>query len=97
MQYTATGFAAPIRFFFRSVLMSRKDLVKEPIVASNPWIARRRLDSTMTSFWEHTLYMPIAYWVMRVSTWVKRFQSGVIQLYLLFVVCALAVVMIIAL
>ncbi|MBI5003577.1 hypothetical protein HZC00_00570 [Candidatus Kaiserbacteria bacterium] len=97
MQYTATGFAAPIRFFFRSVLVSRKDLIKEPIAAGNPWIARRRLDSTIGSLWEHTLYMPIAYWVMRASTWTKRLQSGVIQLYLLFVVCALAVVMIIAL
>ena len=97
MQYTATGFAAPIRFFFRGILLSRKEMIKEPVSAGNHWIARRRLDSSMTLFWERMLYRPVALLVLRISSSVKRLQSGVIQLYLLLVVCALAIVLFIAL
>ena len=97
MQYTATGFEAPIRFFFRGVLLSHKELIAEPISPENQWIARRRLDSGMELLWERALYLPTALLVLRVASMVKRLQSGVIQLYLLFVVVTLAIVMAIAL
>lgn len=89
MQYTATGFSAPIRFFFKSILMSEKELIIEPISTSNPWIVRRRLVWSIESFFEYWLYRPIGIAVFAVSHAVKKLQNGVIQLYLLLVICAL--------
>ncbi len=89
MQYTATGFSAPIRFFFRSILLSHKTLEAEAVSSRNPWIARRRLHWSVSSFWEHWLYRPIGVFVVGVSHLTKRIQSGVIQLYLLLILCTL--------
>ncbi len=89
MQYTATGFSSPIRFFFKSILMSEKELVALPVSAGNPWIVRRRLVWSLTSFFEYWLYRPIGIGVVAVSHVIKKLQNGVIQMYLLFVICAL--------
>jgi hydrogenase-4 component B len=97
MQYTATGFAAPIRFFFRSLVLARKRVIVEPIFPDNPWIARRRLEWSVASFWEEWLYRPIGYAVMRGASVMQRLQSGVVQVYILLVVIALIVTMFFAL
>ena len=97
MQYTSTGFAAPIRFFFRSIILSKKRLVSLPVVPSNPWITVKELDWSTASFFEAWLYMPIAAFVERVASWVKRLQSGIIQVYIILVVVALIGVLISAL
>ena len=89
MQYTATGFSAPIRFFFRSILLSRKTLEVEAVSSKNPWIARRRLHWSVSSFWEHWMYRPVGALIVSVSHFTKRIQSGVIQLYLLLILCTL--------
>lgn len=97
MQYTATGFAAPIRFFFRSVLLSRKELTAVPVSTENPWIARRHFVWSISSFWEHWLYRPVGQSIVHASHLVRRLQSGVIQLYLILILCALIGALIFAL
>jgi hydrogenase-4 component B len=97
MQYTSTGFAAPIRFFFRALVLSKKQLVSIPVVATNPWITVKELHWSTASIYEQWLYLPIGRFVLFASSWVKRLQSGVIQLYVLLVVVALIAVMIAAL
>ncbi len=94
MEYTATGFAAPIRFFFRSVLLSRNSLVTERVSPGNPWILRRRLEWSTQSVWEKWIYRPIASGVIAAATAIKRLQSGVIQFYILLILVTLAIVLI---
>lgn len=93
MEYTATGFSAPIRFFFRTFLVSRKHLVAEPVAPGNPWISRKHLEWDIGSFWEYWVYGPVASAVVLSSRYVKKMQSGIIQLYLLFVLIALLAVL----
>ncbi|MBI5456301.1 hypothetical protein HY969_01040 [Candidatus Kaiserbacteria bacterium] len=97
MQYTATGFSAPIRFFFRSFLVSRKEMLVVPISPENPWIARRSLDWIVTSAWERFLYRPITSGILYLAGYARKLQSGVIQLYLLLVVLTLVAAFIFAL
>ncbi len=97
MQYTATGFVAPIRFFFRSIVLAQKELVAEPIVATNPWIARRRLTWATGSFWERSVYEPVGKAVVGLSQFARRLQNGSVQFYLLLVFVALVVTIIVAL
>lgn len=97
MQYTATGFAAPIRFFFRTILGSRKHMHVEPVTSTNTWIARRTLTWEIRSFWEDALYSRIVNVLHRISEWVRRIQNGVVQLYILVVIITLILTTIIAL
>ncbi len=97
MQYTSTGFSAPIRFFFRTFVLSKKHMIVTPVVASNPWIAARKLEWSVSSFWEHYVYLPLANAIMLSATLVKKLQSGVLQAYVLFLVIALVLTLAIAL
>ncbi len=93
MEYTATGFAAPIRFFFKSIVLAEKRMTATPIIASNPWIASRSLEWKVSSFWERALYEPLGKLMLRVADVIKHLQSGVVQFYLLLVFATLVVVM----
>lgn len=93
MEYTATGFAAPIRFFFRSILLSRNALVAERVSPGNPWILRRKLEWSTQSLWEKWIYAPIAKAIVSIATAIKRLQSGVIQFYILLILVTLAIVL----
>ena len=96
MEYTATGFAAPIRFFFRALVMSKKQLVAEPVSAENIWIAAKHLEWSTDSFWEAWFYRPVARFVLWASGLVRRLQNGIIQVYLLLLVIALITIMFLA-
>ncbi|HEX8946647.1 MAG TPA: proton-conducting transporter membrane subunit [Candidatus Paceibacterota bacterium] len=96
MEQTATGFAAPIRFFFRSIVLAEKEVVAEPVVATNPWIAKRQILWSVDSFWERYAYRPVTAVVCRTARTMRRMQNGVMQSYLLFMFIALIVVLIVA-
>ncbi len=96
MEYTATGFSAPLRFFFRALVMSQKEIIASPVAPGNPWIADRRIDWSIASFWEEWLYRRVTRGIVSAAAFVKRLQNGVIQLYLLFVLCALLIVVLAA-
>ncbi len=97
MQYTATGFSAPIRFFFRSLVLAQKQMVAEPVVSTNPWIATRRLSWTTESFWEAWLYRPVGKATLALSSLVRRLQNGAVQFYLALVFLTLIGVILYAL
>lgn len=97
MQYTATGFSAPIRFFFRSLVLAQKQLAAEPVVSTNPWIAARRLSWTTESFWEAWLYRPVGKAALALSSLVRRLQNGAVQFYLALVFLTLIGVILYAL
>ncbi|QQG37792.1 MAG: hypothetical protein HYS26_04180 [Candidatus Kaiserbacteria bacterium] len=97
MQYTSTGFAAPIRFFFRTLLGARREIITTPVVASNPWVTKKHLDWQIHSIWEVWLYKPLGHGIVRVAHSVRRLQSGVVQFYLLLVLLTLILTLFIAL
>jgi len=89
MQYSATGFAAPIRFFFRTLLITRKTFIAEPVSPQNPWIKRARLEWAVQSIWEHWLYDRMGEALISAAQLIRRTQHGVVQVYLLVVLATL--------
>ncbi len=94
MEYTATAFSAPFRFFFRSILGIRKTVAITP--SAGGLVARREMLITGRSFLESHVHEPIARGLHMIADRIKRVQSGSIQLYLLFILIALGVTLIIA-
>lgn len=89
MQYSATGFSAPVRFFYRSFVVATKTLVRTPIVPTNRWIVRRALAWNISSVWERWVYASIAAGTLYFAQSVRRLQNGVVQAYILLVFIAL--------
>lgn len=97
MEYTPSGFSAPVRFFFRSLLLSRNRMHTEQVVPGNKWIVSRKLEWSTHSVWEEFFYRPIIKTVMRISERTKRLQSGIVQFYLLLILVTLVIVLVVAL
>ncbi|MBM3272357.1 hypothetical protein FJY94_03745 [Candidatus Kaiserbacteria bacterium] len=89
MQYTATGFAAPLRFFFRAFVVTTKSVTRMPVVLTNRWIATHRLEWDISSVWERWIYASATQGTMRVAQRIRRLQNGVVQAYLLLLLIAL--------
>lgn len=97
MQYSATAFAAPIRFFF-TPFVGREILIKsEPIAKTNPWIRKYSFKLYIKSVWTDALYSPIAKGMLLVAEKMRFVQNGRIQYYVLFLLLALIFTLIFAL
>jgi hydrogenase-4 component B len=97
MEYTATAFSAPTRFFFRMLLHARKKVAAVPVVATNPWIARRTNTLEIRHIWLELLYVPVSRVVLFLSTRVRRLHNGVIQFYIALILAALVATLALAL
>ena len=97
MEYTATAFSAPIRFFFLQLLRRVNILKSTPVVETNPWIRKYSFSLVFTSFWRDSLYHPVAEILKYFADRIKVIQGGRIQYYLLFVLGTLIVTLIIVL
>jgi len=98
MEFTATVFSAPLRFFFKPLLWVQKTLVKTPIMESNPWIAHYVCTMTESSLWEVCFYTPARKFFFWISAQVSsRMQNGVVQFYLSLIFITLLVTLILAL
>jgi len=97
MQYSATAFMAPIRFFFLSFVGRKKEIKAVPIVASNPWIKKYSFKFYIKSVWSDALYEPIAKGLFLLAEKIRFVQSGRIQYYVLFLLFALIFTLIFAL
>ncbi|OGL63959.1 hypothetical protein A3I41_02815 [Candidatus Uhrbacteria bacterium RIFCSPLOWO2_02_FULL_48_18] len=97
MEYTATAFSSPIRFFFRMITRTKKNVIATPVLASNPWIASRIFSLDLRQIWYDVLYVPIQHACLWTSTQVRKLQNGVIQFYIALIFIALVVTLTIAL
>lgn len=97
MEYTATAFSSPIRFFFQRIVGIRETVATLPSSISHPLAKKLELRLTERSIWVAYLYEPISRGLHYLGERARRVQSGSIQLYLLFILIALAVTMIVAL
>lgn len=97
MEYTATAFSSPIRFFLHIITHTKKNVVVTPIVETNPWIARRTFSLELRQIWYDDLYIPIQQACLWISTQMRKLQNGVIQFYIALIFLALVVTLTIAL
>jgi formate hydrogenlyase subunit 3/multisubunit Na+/H+ antiporter MnhD subunit len=96
MEYTATAFSSPIRFFFRMITRSGKIVTVTPIVETNTWIASRVFSLELRQIWYDWFYVPITKIFLRASTAIRRLQNGVIQFYIALIFIALVLTLTIA-
>jgi hypothetical protein len=89
MEYTATGFSAPVRFFLRDIVRAEKHLVFRPVVPSNPWIKRGEMEFRKAGGLLAGLYFPVARAIENVGASLKRLQNGVIQFYIALILATL--------
>ena len=89
MEYTATAFSGPVRFFFHQLLQTSKHLETVPVVKTNPWIASKIFRIDIRRFWFDFVYIPIGKAILQFSTFVRRIQNGVIQFYIALILVAL--------
>jgi len=97
MEYTATAFSAPVRYFLRDIVRAEKHLVFDPLVASNPWMRRGRMEFRKAGGTLERLYLPVATLIETVGGWLKRLQNGVIQFYVALILATLLVTLWVAL
>ena len=97
MEYTATAFSAPIRFFFRLILRTKKIVSVEPVLATNPWIVSKRFNMNLRSIWMDFAYLPLGRFFVGLSLQVKKIQNGNIRFYLFLIFAALILTLRIAL
>jgi hydrogenase-4 component B len=97
MEYTATGFSAPVRFFLRDIVRAEKHLVFRPVVPSNPWIKQGEMEFRKAGGMLAGLYFPVARLIENVGASLKRLQNGVIQFYIALILATLLLTLWVAL
>jgi formate hydrogenlyase subunit 3/multisubunit Na+/H+ antiporter MnhD subunit len=97
MEYTATGFSAPVRFFLRDIVRAEKHVVFHPVVPSNPWIRRGEMEFRKAGGILAGLYFPIARFIEDTGAWLKQLQNGVIQFYIALMLATLLLTLWVAL
>ena len=97
MEYTATAFSAPIRFFFRSLLGIRKSVEVQPLCEGNPWITKQTMIVHLRSIWMDFGYTPVGNVLLGINEWVKKIQNGNIRFYLFLLLMTLLLTIWIAL
>jgi hydrogenase-4 component B len=90
MEYTGTGFAAPIRFFFLSILQSKKVIARTPIVSTNAYLRSVDMQIVERPLFEKIFYMPITVGLERLSLLARKLHKGAIGTY--FVVMILTII-----
>lgn len=94
MEYTATAFAAPIRFFFLPLLRRFKEISAVPVTETNPWIVKKSFSLSLGSNWQEKFYGPIFGFIFRMAENVRRIHNGRIQYYLLLILATLIITLI---
>ncbi len=97
MEYSATGFAAPVRNIFRFIALPWKKMSVERIAPENPYLLRRKLEHGIAELAERYVYSYVHRCVNFFAVKVRKLQSGVVQFYLALIFAALVVTIIVAL
>jgi hydrogenase-4 component B len=89
MEYTATGFSAPVRFFLRDIVRAEKHLVFRAVAPTNPWIRQGHMEFRKAGGILARLYFPVAGLIEAVGDRLRRLQNGVIQFYIALILATL--------
>ncbi|HWQ60829.1 MAG TPA: hydrogenase 4 subunit B, partial [Negativicutes bacterium] len=80
MEYTATGFSDPIRRAFAAILLPKPDVVVDE--NSHRYFGRRMVFHVkITYVFTEVVYRPVRQGVVALSHFMKRIQTGSVQLY----------------
>ena len=91
-QYTSMGFAKPVRWAFRWVLRSRRELIVDE--NENRYVGRKlAYHQTIRYIFDEIFYDPIQRWILQRANYVKRLQGGSVQLYVGYVLIVTIVVL----
>jgi hydrogenase-4 component B len=92
MEYTATAFSAPIRFFFKFLLRTEKQISKEPLVPEgNPYLFKRSLTIVSRPIFEEYFTEPIARGAMWIAEKLRRIHNGKLHTALVVMVLVLII------
>ncbi|MBI2453415.1 hypothetical protein HYV56_01785 [Candidatus Peregrinibacteria bacterium] len=97
MEYTATTFSAPIRFFFRTILRANKKITAYPIIDTNPWLVKKSIHLEINPIWDQYFYNPLVCSITFLSSTVRRLQNGNIQFYITLILISLVITAIVTL
>jgi hydrogenase-4 component B len=97
MEYTASSLSQPIRTVFRALYKPRMNIIKSLYSDSNPYIRKSvRVESEMKDVFEERLYSPAVCATVAFFDRIRRIQTGKVNAYLLYVMIALALLLILA-
>jgi hydrogenase-4 component B len=93
MQYTATGFAKPIRLIFQAAIRPERSIVIER--SASPFVVDAvRYEETVHPIYERHLYERGVHLLVSASHRIRRLQSGSLRAYLTYLFVTLVVVLI---
>lgn len=92
-QYSATGFAKPVRWAFRWVLRVEKE---RAVDENDNLYAGRKLayQQKISYIFDEAIYYPIQSWILKRAQYMKRLQAGSVQLYVGYVLIVTIVVLV---
>jgi len=83
-QYSAMGFAKPVRWAFRWVLRSQRERVVDE--NENIYVGRKlAYHQSIHYVVDEAIYYPIQRWILKRAKFMKRIQAGSVQLYVSYV------------
>lgn len=97
MEYTGAAFSAPIRFFFRFLLRTKKSITSVPVVAGNPLSIKHSFTLDLRSVIYDLAYRPTELAIKEVARRVRSVQSGNIHGYIALMIATLVITLVIAL
>lgn len=96
-QYTAGSLSQPIRTVFRTLYKPRMSIIKDHHSASNPYLNKSvRVESETRDIFEEGLYPHTVSATVSFFDKIRRIQTGKVNAYLLYVMIALALLLILA-
>ncbi|MGI0049955.1 MAG: hypothetical protein ACREAW_10480, partial [Nitrososphaera sp.] len=97
MEYTASSLSQPIRTVFRALYKPRMNIIKGLYSDSNPYIRKSvRVESETRDIFQERLYSPAVGATVAFFDRIRRIQTGKVNAYLLYVMIALALLLILA-
>ncbi|MBI3660671.1 hydrogenase 4 subunit B [Candidatus Acetothermia bacterium] len=92
MEYTATGFSKPIRMIFQNIYQPRKEIEVETDVSQ--YVRKRiRYKLQIEPHFEKYFYEPLSHFILKVSGVFLRIQSGSVNIYLIYILVTLLILL----
>jgi hydrogenase-4 component B len=95
MQYTGTSFSKPLRLFFGRVLLPERQ-IDVTYHGASPLPRLVRYSGRVPALFEERLYLPLRELALWAAGRLRLIQGGSVQIYLLYMVAALAVLLVVA-
>jgi hypothetical protein len=95
MQYTGTSFSKPLRLFFGRVLLPERQ-IDVAYHGASPLPRVVRYSGRVPALFEERFYLPLRSLALWSAGRLRLVQSGSVQAYLLYMLAALAVLLLVA-